>query len=337
MPCKKSLARHPLNQGDRKPLIAILRVLPQRLAIMILTLFLVSVVIFSITQILPGDAAYTSLGQYASEEAVKKLRIELGLDTPVWNQYINWLAAFVRGDFRESLILGIPIRPILLQRLANSSVLGLLAFLEITCLGIFLGVLCGIKKDSLLDQTVSIFGFIWLSIPEFVSGSLFILFFAGTFWKIFPAGGYVAISEGFWPWISRLILPATTLTLILLAYVARMTRSSMIEVLRSNYVRTARLKGLDEKRVILRHALRNALMPTATLLANNFGWLMGGIVVVESVFSFPGLGRLTISAIHQRDIPMIQATVLVVAALYISANVAVDLLYMILDPRNRPD
>jgi peptide/nickel transport system permease protein len=314
---------------------AILRVLPRRLAIIAVTLLLISLLIFAITQILPGDAAFMMLGQWATEEALAKLRLEMGLDQPFWVQYTSWLLNFIKGDFGESLTMSLPIKPILMGNLGHSVLLGLFAFLQITVLGITLGVLCGIKKDSWFDQIASTIAFIGVSIPEFVSGSLLILVFAGSIWKVFPAGGYVSLSEGFWPWLSRLILPSTTLTLVLLAYVMRMTRSSLIEVLQSNYVRTARLKGLDEKRVIVRHALRNALMPTVTLLANNFGWLMGGIVVVESVFSYPGLGRLTIFAIQKRDIPMIQASILIMALIYISANLIADLLYMVLDPKTR--
>ena len=315
---------------------AILRILPKRIAIIILTLWLISIVIFGITQALPGDAAFMVLGQWASEEALGILRIEMGLDRSIIIQYSDWLVDFIRGDFGKSLTMHLPVRPIMIERLVNSAQLGLLAFIEITFLGIIMGVICGIKKDTLFDQITSTLGFIGVSIPEFVSGSIFILLFSGFVWKVFPAGGYVPISEGFWPWLSRLILPSTTLMLVLLAYVMRMTRSSLIEVLRTNYVRTARLKGLDEKRVIFAHALRNALMPTATLLANNFGWLMGGIVVVETVFSYPGLGRMTILSIQKRDIPMVQASILLVAAIYISANLIADLLYMILDPRTRP-
>jgi peptide/nickel transport system permease protein len=314
----------------------ILRILPKRLAIIALTLWLISIVIFGITQALPGDAAFMVLGQWASEEALSKLRLEMGLDRPLMTQYVDWLVNFIRGDFGKSLTMHLPVRPIMIERLVNSAQLGILAFLEITFLGILLGVICGIKKDSWFDQVTSTLGFIGVSIPEFVSGSLLILFFAGTVWKVFPAGGHVPLSEGFWPWLSRLILPSTTLMLVLLAYVMRMTRSSLIEVLRTNYIRTARLKGLDEKRVIFAHAMRNALMPTTTLLANNFGWLMGGIVVVETVFSYPGLGRMTILSIQKRDIPMVQASILLVAVIYISANLVADLLYMILDPRTRP-
>jgi peptide/nickel transport system permease protein len=317
-------------------MVAILRILPGRIATMALTLFLISIVIFGLTQALPGDAAFTSLGQYGTEEGMIKLRAQMGLDLPYWIQYTKWLTKFIRGDFGESLIMGIPIKPILLERLKNSAILSLLSLIGITFFGVLFGILCGIRKDSVFDQTISSLAFIGVSIPEFVSGSLLILLFSGVVWDILPSGGYVSVQEGFWPWFSRLILPSVTLTVVLLAHVMRMTRSSMIEVLRTNYIRTARLKGLDEKGVIIRHALRNALMPTVTLLAMNIGWLMGGIVVVESVFAFPGLGRLTILAIQKRDIPMIQASVLIVAVIYLSANVITDLSYMFLNPKTRP-
>lgn len=316
---------------------AILRILPKRLAVVAITLLLISLLIFAITQILPGDAAFMMLGQWANPEAVAKLRAQMGLDDPFWVQYLKWLTHFIQGDFGSSLTMGIPVRPIIMDHLAHSLVLGLFSFCGIAVCGILLGVLCGLKKDSWFDQIVSSLGFIGVSIPEFVSGSILVLLFAGSVWQIFPAGGYTPLSEGFWPWLSRLILPSATLMLVLFAYVVRMTRSSIIEVLQTNYIRTARLKGLDEKWVIIRHALRNALMPTVTLLANNFGWLMGGIVVVETVFSYPGLGRLTILAIQKRDIPMIQASILITAFIYIFANLLADLMYMILDPRTRSE
>ncbi len=314
----------------------ILRILPQRIAVIVFTLWLISILIFAITQALPGDAAFMVLGQYATEEALAKLRLEMGLNKPIVTQYTDWLLNFVQGDFGNSLTMYLPVKPILMERLINSMQLGVLAFLQITIIGIVLGVICGIKKDSWFDQGLSTLGFIGVSIPEFVSGSLLILFFAGTVWKIFPAGGHVPFSDGLWPWLSRLILPSITLNLVLLAYVMRMMRSSLIEVFRTNYIRTARLKGLPEQKVVFVHALRNALMPTVTLLANNVGWLLGGIVVVETVFAYPGLGRMTILAIQKRDIPMIQASILLVAIIYILANLITDLLYMILDPRTRP-
>ena len=314
---------------------AILELLPKRLIIIALTLWLLSLMVFGMTQVLPGDAASMVLGQWATDESLSKLRQELGLDRSIWIQYKDWLVRFMQGDFGKSLTLQLPIKPMVMERLMNSMELGLLAFAEITLLGILLGVLCGVKKDSLFDQIMSTAGFIAVSIPEFVSGSLLILLFAGGIWKVFPASGHVPLSDGFWPWLSRLILPSTALTMVLLAYVMRMTRSSLVDVLQANYVRTARLKGLSEARVIVFHALRNALLPTVTLLAFNFGWLLGGIVVVESVFSYPGLGRLVILSIEKRDFPIIQASVLVVAIIYLFANLVADLLYMIVDPRTR--
>lgn len=314
---------------------AVIRILPGRIAIMILTFWLISIIVFGITQALPGDAASMLLGLHANEATLERVRMEMGLDKGIATQYANWMWDFVRGDFGTSLVMNLPVKPILMERLINSLQLGVLAFIQIAVFGIGLGVICAIKKDSWLDQIISNLCFIGVSIPEFVSGSLLILLFAGTIWTVFPASGYVPLSEGFWPWLSRLILPTLTLNLVMLAYVMRMTRSSLIEVLRSNYIRTARLKGLKEKKVIFVHALRNALMPTATLLANSVGWLLGGIVVVETIFAYPGLGRMTILSIQNRDIPMVQASILIVAATYIVSNLIADIFYMILDPRTQ--
>jgi peptide/nickel transport system permease protein len=248
---------------------------------------------------------------------------------------VDWLWGFITLDPGNSLSFDQPIMPLLLERVKRSLLLGGIALVEVTVFGIAMGVYAAVRKDKLFDNIASIFSFIIISIPEFVSGSLMVFFLAGTGLRIFPAGGYSPLSDGFGEWVMHLILPSTTLTLVLLAYVMRMTRSSMIEVLRQNYIRTAYLKGLPENTVIFRHALKNALLPTVTLIANNIGFLIGGIVIVEMVFAYPGLGQLMINAISYRDIPTLQSCAMVVAAIYILANLAADLAYLYLNPKTR--
>ena len=311
------------------------RLILRRLVLIAITLLCVSLIIFGITQILPGDVAEMISGQYGSEETVKLLREKLGLNRPLYIQYVDWLWGFITLDPGNSLSFDQPIMPLLLERLKRSLLLGGIALVEVTVFGIAMGVYAAVRKDKLFDNIASIFSFIIISIPEFVSGSLMVFFLSGTGLRIFTAGGYSPQSDGFDEWVMHLILPSTTLTLVLLAYVMRMTRSSMIEVLRQNYIRTAYLKGLPENTVIFRHALKNALLPTVTLIANNIGFLIGGIVIVEMVFAYPGLGQLMINAISYRDIPTLQSCAMVVAAIYILANLAADLAYLYLNPKTR--
>ena len=311
------------------------RLILRRVVLIAITLVLVSLIIFGVTQVLPGDVAEMLAGQMGTEETVKLLREKLGLNRPLYVQYLDWFWGFLTLDVGNSLSFDQPIMPLLLERIQRSLLLGGIALVEVTFFGIVMGVYAAVRKEKLFDNVASITSFIIISIPEFVSGSLMVLFLAGTWLRIFPAGGYAPLSDGFGDWAMHLILPSTTLTLILLAYVMRMTRSSMIEVLRQNYIRTAYLKGLPENTVIFRHALKNALLPTVTLIANNIGFLIGGIVIVEKVFAFPGLGQLMINAISYRDIPTLQSCAMVVGAIYIFANLAADLAYLYLNPKTR--
>lgn len=307
----------------------------KRVIYFFVTLFSISIIIFLITQILPGDVAEAILGQSATEDNIRALRNELGLNRPIYVQYFEWLKGVATLEFGDSLSLGMPIGPIIKLRLNATLILGIITFGEITIIGIIIGIIAGLRKDRLFDKITNIFSFILVAIPEFVSGSILILIFGGVWFQIFPSSGYTQFSDGFFPWIMHLILPSTTLTMVMLAYVIRMTRTSTVEVLRQNYIRTARLNGLRENRVIFVHTLKNALLPTVTLLTNNIGWLVGGVVIVETVFGYPGIGLLLIHAITYRDIPLIQNTVMVISSFYIGASILADILYLYLDPRTR--
>ena len=246
----------------------------------------------------------------------------------------RWLSRFIVGDFGSSIVMDRPVAPILWDALKTSAILAITAFAFVCLIGITLGVASAARRNSVLDYAVSIFTYLGISMPEFFWGIVLIILFA-RYLRWLPPGGAPDPSENLWHQLSHLALPTATLTFTLIAHVSRLTRSSMLETLQSNYVRNARAKGLPERVVIIRHALRNALLPTVTVLAMDIGWLIGGIVVVEAVFSYPGLGRLLVFSIERHDLPFIQAAILVIAMIYSGANLIADLLYAFLNPKIR--
>jgi peptide/nickel transport system permease protein len=306
----------------------------KRIAYIAVIIVVMSMLVFAITQIMPGDVAQLVAGQFASDDVVAAVRQRLGLDRPLVVQYWDWAISFVRGDFGHSLIMERPITGVVVEALSRSAVLAAVSFVLVAIIGIALGVIAAVHHNRPIDHGVSVFTYVGISVPEFFWGIVLILVFAGIF-GLLPAGGYAPIKDGFRAWLSHLVLPAATLTFTLIAHVSRLTRASMLETLRSNYVKNARAKGLSERVVLMRHALRNALLPTITVLAIDVGWLIGGIVVVESVFSYPGMGRLLVFAIERHDLPLIQAGILIVTVVYSVANLIADLLYAYLNPKIR--
>ncbi len=293
-----------------------------------------SALIFWATQVMPGDVAQMIVGQFATDEQIRAVRGRLGLDDPIHVQYLRWAGGVLRGDLGLSMMMDRPIGPLIKDAILRSAVLAGFSIVLVAVIGIWLGVYSAVRKGSAADHAVSLGMYFFISVPEFFWAIVVILLFAGYLgW--FPATGYASLSEGFWIWLQHIVLPVATLVSGLVAHIARLTRSSMIETLQSQYVTAARAKGLPENIVIRRHALRNALVPTITVLAIDIGMLMGGIVVVETVFSYPGLGRMLIFAIEQKDIPVIQAGILTVTAVYAFANLAADLLYAFFNPRIR--
>lgn len=293
-----------------------------------------SALIFWATQVMPGDVAQMIVGQFATDEQIRAVRGRLGLDDPIHVQYLRWAGGVLRGDLGLSMMMDRPIGPLIKDAILRSAVLAGFSIVLVAVIGIWLGVYSAVRKGSAADHAVSLGMYFFISVPEFFWAIVVILLFAGYLgW--FPATGYASLSEGFWIWLQHIVLPVATLVSGLVAHIARLTRSSMIETLQSQYVTAARAKGLPESIVIRRHALRNALVPTITVLAIDIGMLMGGIVVVETVFSYPGLGRMLIFAIEQKDIPVIQAGILTVTAVYAFANLAADLLYAFFNPRIR--
>lgn len=305
----------------------------KRLGYIVLTMFLVSAIVFSSTMLLPGNAAVLILGKSADEASVAAMEEKLGLNEPWYEQYLDWVGGLLTGDAGTSLVRQKPVVDIVIPRLITSLQLAVLTLLVVTAIGIPAGVISAIKRDTLVDRLISGVAYVGVSLPEFVTGTLLILFLAGPLFNIFPTSGFVPLSEGIIPYLSHMVLPVTTLTVLITAYVLRQTRTEVLEVLQSDYVRTARLKGLSRRRVLFKHALRNGLLPTITVLALNFGWMMGSLVVVEEIFAIDGLGRLVVFAIQNRDLPLLQFVVLIIAAAYAFANLAADLAYGYLDPR----
>ena len=312
-----------------------MRFLLSRLAYTGVVLVFVSMMVFAVTELLPGNVVTMILGTDATPAETKLLTAQLGLDRPAHDRYLAWVLGAVRGDFGTSLRMQRPITPILLQRLANSLVLAGIAFAMVTVGGILFGFVTAWHEGSRLDRTLTAVAVIGTSLPEFVTGTVLVLLVGGGVFSLFPSSGYNGLQAGFADVFSHLFLPALTLAVVLTAYVGRVTRTSIIDVLGSEYVRTARLKGLPESTVLLRHVMPNALVPTMTVLFMNVGWLVGGIVVVEAVFVFPGIGRLMLFAISERDWPLIQACALVTASVYVFSNFVGDLAVMALSPRIR--
>jgi peptide/nickel transport system permease protein len=308
--------------------------LGRRLLLVALVMAIVSVLIFGVVQILPGDVAVMILGTSATPEDLAALRAKLGLGRPAPLRYLDWISGTVRGDWGSSLLYQVPVRPLVLERLGRSAVLAGLALAVAVPLAVGLGVLSALRRGRLLDQAVGLLTLVSVSLPEFIVGTVLILVLAFRF-TLLPPSSLIDPEAGLWRAAPGLVLPTLTLVLALLAHMTRMTRASMLEVLEQPYVLAARLRGLRPRRVVVHHALRNALLPTVGIIAINVGYLIGGIVVVETVFAYPGLGRLMVDAVNHRDVPVIQMAALVIALTYALANLAADLAYAYLDPRIR--
>jgi peptide/nickel transport system permease protein len=304
----------------------------KRLLMIVYTLFVVSLVVFAITQVLPADAAVMMLGENASAQALDALRQQMGLNDPVWLQYFHWLLGVLHGDFGHSLRTGQPIGPVMFEALGRSLLLACLSIGLMLVLAIPLGVVAAMRRGRLTDMLVSLVSYAGVSLPEFVTATVAVLV-VSDWLKLLPATGYVPLTENFLDGLAHLALPVCVISIILIAHVSRMVRSELVDVLHTDYIRAARLKGLSGSRVLFGHGLRNALLPTITVVALDVGYLLGGIIVVEEIFAIPGIGRQLIVAIQTRDLPSIQAGVLLLAATYSIVNFAADLLYAWLDKR----
>lgn len=312
--------------------MAVASYLLKRFLVLIATLLLVSGVIFIVLHVIPGDPAQIILGIQATPESLSELRHKLGLDLPLTVQYLNWIGALIRGDLGWSITYDVSIRTLITSRLQVTIPLAILSILFAVVFSIPLGVYAAIHRNQRGDYGVMILSQIGLAIPAFWAGILLILLFA-VHLQWFSAGGFKPWMETPLGALKSLLLPALSLGLIRAAVLARLTRSCMLEALGEDYVRTARSKGLTEKMVVYKHALRNVLIPVVTILGLQMGELLAGAIVIENVFHLPGLGRLVFLAIGQRDLPVVQGVSLLIAFLIVVVNFAVDVLYRIVDPR----
>ena len=304
----------------------------QRLLLAVLVVLGVTLVVFLIIQLVPGDPARVSLGVQATDELVQARRERLGLNRPLAEQYVSWVTNALHGDFGVSLITGQPVAPQIVQRLPATLQLATLALLIGVLIAFPLGILSAVRPGSLLDTLASILSQLGVAVPDFWMAILLVLLFSSTL-DLLPPSGYTPINVDAGDWLRHMILPALTAGLISASIQTRFIRSAMLEVMQQNYIQTARAKGLREWVVISRHALRNALITVVTILGLQVAALLSAVVVIEIVFSLPGLGRLTLDAVLDRDYPLVQGTVFVMALLVTGVNLAVDMLYFFLDPR----
>ena len=310
------------------------RYVARRVGALAATLLFVSLLVFLVIRILPGDPAALIMGTEGSREATERLREAMGLNRPLPVQYVEWLAGALRGDLGRSIQYDVPVGELIVTRLPVTLPLALLAAAFMVAVAVPLGLYAATHHRRSGDYLAMIVSQLGISIPQFWSGLLLILFFSVTLGWV-RAGGFDGWSAGVWPALRALLLPAVALGFFQAAVLVRATRSAVLDVLREDYVRTARAKGLRERLVVFKHAFRNALIPIVTVAGLQLGQLMAGAIVLESVFTLPGLGRLALGAISARDLPVVQGVALFVASSIVVINFAVDLAYGALDPRIR--
>jgi len=307
----------------------------RRGAIGILTLILVSILVFAATQILPGNAASAVLLNTATPARLHALEAQLHLNRPAVEQYWTWLIGIFHGNFGTSLANGASVGSLVGGRILNSAVLVVLAGVIGTVLGVGLGVLAAARRDSPLDHVLSVGALAITALPEFVVAVILVIIFAAVIWHLFPAVSVFAPGTAPWSNPAELVLPVATLVIVIVPYVFRMMRASMIDSLESDYVQMAQLKGVPRWRILFVHALPNAIAPTIQVIGLNFLYLAGGVVVVEYMFNYPGLGQALVAAVSDRDIPQIQCIVLVLAAFYVAVNILTDVISLAVSPRRR--
>ncbi|MYZ42433.1 ABC transporter permease [Schauerella aestuarii] len=306
----------------------------KRILAVIPVMGVVAVFVFLLLRLTPGDPAAIIAGDMATPEQLAKIRAALGLNEPLLTQFFSWIGTVLKGDLGTSLISGTPVTTLIGQRLEPTLSLAIMTAILAVVIAVPLGVLAAWKHQSWVDNLVMSMSVLGFSVPVFVIGYVLVQIFALEL-RWLPVQGYRSWTQGFWPFLQRAILPAFTLASIYVALIARMTRASLLTVLGEDYIRTARAKGLGEIIVLFRHALRNAAVPILTVIGTGFALLISGVVVTESVFNIPGLGRLTVDAILARDYPVIQGLILTTSGVYVLINLVIDLSYSALDPRIR--
>ena len=311
-----------------------LKLFVRRIFYSLITLIIIAVVVFAAVELLPGDTATAFLGREATPQRLASLRAELGLDRPAIERFARWFTGAISGDFGMSLTRGEPVLDVLGVRLRNTLILGLPAALIGIPIALGLGIIAGLNRDRAPDIWISTAALIAMTLPEFVTATFLILVFSITL-QILPAVTVVAANAPIVDLLPNLVLPIITLTLIMVAHILRMVRTSVIDVMTSDYVKMATLSGVPYIRVVLRHALPNALLPAISITALTIAWLLGGLVIIEVVFNYPGLGTLLLEAIHTRDMPLVQGIALSIAGVYVVVNLAADVLTLLLNPRLR--
>lgn len=314
--------------------MSILRLVSSRILLSLLTLLIVSLIVFAVLEVLPGDVASRILGRDATPESLELLRQRLGLNDPAPLRYVHWLGGLITGDLGQSLASSRPVTEILGPRIYNTVLLSIYAFLIYLPLTLIPALLQAIRRDRPLDHGLSLVTLVLLSMPDFLLATILLFTFV-VLVPILPAISLVDHSSSAWDYFRAMTLPAVTLAIVMAVYAVRMLRDNLIEVLDSDYVRMAELKGLSAKRVLLGHALPNALVPTLNVTALNLAYLVGGVVVVEKVFSYPGFGSLLVDSLQLRDLPVIEATVMISALVYVGANLIADIAAILLNPRLR--
>jgi peptide/nickel transport system permease protein len=310
------------------------RFLLKRVALSVITLWLLSVIVFTAGQVLPGNVGRAMLGPFADQRAVDALNREMGTDRPLLVQYGDWISRFVQGDMGRSYAYRAPVAPFVATALANSAKLAAVAFLLVVPLSLAMGVMAALHAGRPVDRVIMVAGMSATIVPEFVSGIILILIF-GVWLRWLPISATWPTSAGFFGQLYHLLLPAIPLVLVLFGYIARMARAGTIEALDADYTRTAVLKGLPQWLVLWRHVLRNALLPTVSVIATQTAYLIGGLVVIETLFHYQGIGSLIFLAANKKDFPMLEAGVLVVGCVFAVASLMADLIYSWLNPRIR--
>jgi len=312
----------------------LLKVAVRRFLLFALTLWLLSIIVFLASHVLPGNVGRAMLGPFADQRAVDQLNHELGTDRPLLTQYVDWLTAFVGGDMGNSFAMRKPVAPFVMEALGNSLRLAVIALILVVPLGILGGVVAALHVGRPLDRIITVGGLSVAVVPEFISGIVLILVF-GVWLKWLPLSATWPPGADILTQVYHLILPAIPLVLVLFGYIARMTRAGMVEALDSDYMRTALLKGLRRPVAIRRHALRNALLPTVSVVATQTVYLLGGLVAIEVLFHYRGIGSLIFTAAEKKDFPMLQAAVLMIGAVFTLASLTADMIYAWLNPRIR--
>jgi peptide/nickel transport system permease protein len=310
------------------------RFLLKRLGLALITLWLLSIIVFVGAQILPGNVARRILGPFADQAAVDNLNEELGTDRSLWTQYWDWITSFFQGDLGESFAYSLPVSTLVGDALVNSLKLAAFAFVLVVPLAILGGILAALKRDRWVDRTITLGGLSLAVVPEFVTGIILILVFA-LWLDLFPVSALAPQGADIFTQLKYLFLPALTLVIVLFGYIARITRAGTIEALEADFTRTAVLKGLPRRTVIRRHVLRNSLLPTIAVVATQTGYLIGGLVVIETLFNYPGMGRLIFTAVERKDFPLLQSSVLIVGIVFLVATLLADIAYSLLNPRIR--